>query len=182
MNIDLKNIFGDLTSLEPKFTSTILKAFKENSSDQLDYLKFKQAILSLESLNLDETTRIQSALTTMQAMGVKKQDLINSVKQYDAILGREQSEFVAALNKQIKIKIDGEQDRLAKYQKEIENIAKKIEELKAKSQQYQEAIDQSDSKISEARSKIQATNDQFVKTYDYFKGLIASDLAAIKNQ
>ncbi len=182
MNIDLKHIFGDLADLEPKFTSTILKAFKENSSDQLDYLKFKQAILSLESLNLDETTRIQSAFTTMQAMGVKKQDLVKSIKQYEGILSREQSEFIAALNKQIKLKIDGEQERLAKYEKEIENIARKIEELKAKSKQYQEAIDNSDIKIKEARTKIQATNDQFVKTYDYFKGIIASDLEAIKNQ
>ncbi len=175
MQIDLKNLFGNTEALEDKFVVTILKAFKANSSDAFDYLKFKQSLIALEALNLEESLRYKSAFATAQTMGVNKDKLTKSINDYLSVLDKEQSEFSTALKKQIDSKVKGSQDRIKKYQVEAEGINKKIEKLKKDQQEYLSAVETLQAQIDKTTKKIENTRNQFVETYDYFKRVIEED-------
>lgn len=182
MQIDLKKLFGNTESLEDKFVVTILKAFKANSTDAFDYLKFKQSVHAMESLNIDESLRLKSAFATAQTMGVNKDKLIKSINEYLSVLDKEQSEFSTALKKQIDSKVKGSLERIEKYKKEAEGINAKIEKLKKDQAEYQEAVVTLQAQIDKTTKKIENTRNQFVETYDYFKRVINEDRNNIDNQ
>lgn len=182
MQIDLKTLFGNTTELEEKFVLKVLKSFKDHSKESSDYLKFKQSVAALKELNLDESIRLKSAFSTAQTMGLSKADLIKSAQGYLSALKKEQEQFAIALKNQIDQKIKNTEEKKLKYQKEAEAINAKIEKLKLNQKEYLEAAAALDEQILSSSEKIDETRNHFIKTYDYFKGIIDEDLDKIHNQ
>lgn len=176
MQIDLKTLFGQTGELEEKFVLTILKAFKTQSGSTFDYLKFKQSVRALEDLNLEESIRLKSAFSTAQTMGLSKEKLLQSIQSYLNVLQKEQNQFSIALKNQIDNKVKTTEDRKVKYQKEADAIDQKIEKLKRDKLEYLEAVKTLDQQILATSEKIDETRKQFIKTYDYFKGVIEEDM------
>jgi|GEM_PF-6606301 len=56
MQIDLKELFGDIDHLDKKILLSLLTALKENHGKEFDYIKFKKSVLSLQEMDIDEIT------------------------------------------------------------------------------------------------------------------------------
>ena len=60
------NSSGTITD---KFTDVLMKALSDNNIEGFDYLEFRQGLLSLSKMPMDEGTRFQAAFSMAQVMG-----------------------------------------------------------------------------------------------------------------
>ena len=90
-----------LTNLEGTVNNEImtdlLSILNENNQDGFDYLEYKNAIKSLESMQMDEKTRYRSAFATAKTLGVTVPKLLNSIGFYQKVLQNELKTFATML-------------------------------------------------------------------------------------
>lgn len=164
------------TSSENRFLNVLAEAIEKNNQQGFDYLEFRQALVNLSKLSMDESTRYKSAYAAAQAMGVSPSFLISSAKAYLAILEGESKKFsIAEQNQrtrvveerkneleQISAEIRSKQEAISKLQAEVEQLTKKLEEKK-----------------NEARvmsGKLEQTKVEFEAAYKSLFGQISNDI------
>lgn len=179
MQIDLKNLFGDLSELDSKMTNALLKAIKENFVDQFDYLRFKQSVQNMMDMGIDEATSIKSAFATASTMGLTKDKLIKTGGHYKRVLDKERREFAVALQNQMKAKIDDKRIEAQKLQKRIAEYKAKIEKMEDEMRLYQDKIDNVEGHVAKAEAKINETRDRFNAVYETLSSRIDDDLAKL---
>ena len=175
MTIDIKSLFGETTNLNAKMVNVIIKAIAANQKSEMDYLKFKHSVLNLQDLDMDEPKSIQSAFATLQTMGVKKADIIDSIRHYSVIVQKEKEEFALALKNKITNKIDKPtkealsfDDKIRKKKEEIEKLQKQIEIIEQRKLTIKDEIET-------ARTKIEKTRDEFAAVYEFFAKCLDND-------
>lgn len=159
-----------------RFLNVLAEAIEKNNQQGFDYLEFRQALVNLSKLSMDESTRYKSAYAAAQAMGVSPSFLISSAKAYLAILEGESKKFsIAEQNQRTRVveerkneleQISGEirkkQETITKLQDEVEQLTKKLEEKK-----------------NEARAmsgKLEQTKVEFESAYKSLFGQISQDI------
>jgi len=145
-----------------------------------DYLKFKQSIEQLASLNLDAATSLKSAFATASTMGVTKDSLLQSGRHYLTILGDEKKQFDQALTNQVQQRVDSKKEELQKLQLQIEENKKQIAKLEKQIIDFQERIAKSDDEAGDAKASIEQTKSKFENTYQLFVSAIEQDMVAIQ--
>ena len=179
MTIDLKKIFGDLSSLDSKMTNALLKAMKENFVEEFDYLRFKQSVQNMNEMGLDQETSIKSAFATASTMGLTKDKLIKTANHYKTVLNKERDEFTKALQGQMKSKIDDKRAEAATLQKTIEDYQKKIAKMKAEMEIYQKKINGVEGQVEKAKAKIEDTRVKFANVYTSLSEKIDDDISKL---
>ncbi|HNR06929.1 MAG TPA: hypothetical protein PKM27_06395 [Saprospiraceae bacterium] len=161
---------------ENRFLHVLAEAIEKSNQQGFDYLEFRQALVNLSKLSMDEPIRYKSAYAAAQAMGVSPSQLISSAKGYLAILEGESKKFAIAEQnqrtrvveerknelEQISAEIRSKQDAITKLQAEVEKLTKKLEEKK-----------------NEARvmsGKLEQTKVEFETAYKSLFGQISEDI------
>jgi len=180
MTTDLRELFDGTKGLDEKSVNALLRALKSNhESGTFDYLKFKQSLLSLRALNIDESTSYKSAFATASTMGLSKESLLKSANRYIYSLGRERESFAEALLKQKSIKIEGRKSEVIELTEKIQQHRNKIKELEREIDIFQNRIDTVDQDVDAAQLKINATKENFLKAYEVMANEIKDDIDLI---
>ena len=165
---------------DPKSVDFLENAMIKKTQTGFDYLKFKQSIETLSSLNLDSATALKSAFATASTMGVTKDSLLQSARYYLTILGDEKKQFDQALTNQVQQRIDSKKEELVKLQEQIEEHKRQISRLEKQIVEFQDRIAKSDDEMADAKSSIDTTKGKFETTYQQFVSAIEQDMAAIQ--
>lgn len=181
MTTDLRDLFEGTGQLDEKSVNALLRAIKNNYDNRsFDYLKFKQSVISLLKLNMDETTCYKSAFATASTMGLSKESLLKSADRYIYALERERESFAEALLKQKGIKVDGRKSEVQDLVKKIEEHKNKIKELEREIDIFQNRIDTVDQDVEAAQIKIDGTKEKFLQVFETMTSEIKKDIESIK--
>src|SRR5687767_14420106 len=176
----ISQLLGLGSTSDQKSVDFLETALAKQSQPGFDYLKFKQSIEQLSSLNLDITTSLKSAFATASTMGVTKDTLLQSARHYLTILGDEKKQFDQALNNQVQQRIASRKEELQKLQQQIEDHKRQIAKLEKQIIESQEKIVRSDEEVNEAKTSIDQTKSKFERTYQQFVSAIERDITAIQ--
>lgn len=168
------------TATDQKSVDFLENALSKQMQTGFDYLKFKQSLEQLASLQLDGPTSLKSAFVTASTMGVTKDSLMQSARHYLTVLGEEKKQFDQALNNQVQQRIDSKKDELQKLQQQIEEHRRQISKLEKQIVEFQDKIARSDEEVVEAKASIEQTKSKFENTYQQFVSAIEQDIAAIQ--
>ena len=176
----ISQLLGLESNADQKSIDFLENAIVKQSQPGFDYLKFKQSVNQLGSLNLDTTTSLKSAFATASTMGVTKDALIQSARHYLTILGNEKKQFDQALNNQVQQRIASRKEELQKLQQQIEDHKKEISRLEKQIVEFQQKIVRSDEEVNDAKNSIDQTKGKFETTYQQFVSAIERDMTAIQ--
>jgi chromosome segregation ATPase len=159
-----------------KFTNTLLNALEKANQPGFDYLEFKKALQNLKKLNMDDSTRFQSAYATAQSMNVTPQQLKDSAAHYLSVLTAEQQNFELALKGQQQTQIKDQEEQLPRLEAEVKRLEiqiKQLEEQIKKAKADQTRIKKS---IEQAGVKLSNTKNDFLASYRAIADQIQSDV------
>lgn len=179
MSVEIKKVLGIGDSLDKKSADFLASAIGKALTKDFDYMKYRQSLNAMHDLNLDEPTSFKSAYAAAQSMGVTKNALINSAKQYLSVLMNEKTQFDTALNNQVKERVSAKRDEVVKLQQRIEEMKQKVREFEGKISEYQNKIDTADDDVEAAKLKIQETKERFEATFQAFVDVISKDIDRI---
>ncbi len=176
MQIDLKELFNKGTDSNDRLYQTLLKSIAQAHIKEFDYLKFKQSVKTMLSMDMEEEKSIRSAFATASTMGLTKDKLLKTAYHYQTALNKEKQKFATALKNRIAKDVDGRRLEAQKFSKEIESHKVKIQKLEKEIVLYQEKVDSVESDVNSAMSKIKATRDSFKLTFDDLYGQLEHDI------
>ncbi len=181
MQNKLKAIFGSHHGLDEKSIEYLTKALEKKNLPGLDYLEFKQSLGALLEMDMDEPLAFKSAFATASTMGLTKDKLKKTAEHYKNVLTEEKQQFDAALEKQVKLKIDSKKEEVAKLRKQVEDWQSKIKQLEEKIAKAEGTIANADSHIQAHKEKIDATRESFEFTWQSILNQINIDIENIDN-
>ena len=157
----LKDLFGKDHGLDEKSIQFLTTALEKNNLPGFDYIEFKQSLLALEAMEMEEETAIKSAFATASTLGLTKEKLIKTAEHYKKVLMNEKVQFDAALQKQINQRVNSKEVELEKLKSQIQEYKQKIAQLEQKIAANQATIEKQDDVIQKAKEKIESTKDGF---------------------
>ncbi len=175
----LKDLFGKDHGLDEKSIQFLTTALEKNNLPGFDYIEFKQSLLALEAMNMEEETAFKSAYATASTLGLTKDKLLKTAEHYKKVLMNEKVQFDAALQKQIHQRVHAKEQELETLKKQIEDFKQKIAQLESKIANNQDAIERQDDVIQKAKDKIESTKDGFELTLQSLLNAIDKDIEAM---
>jgi len=167
-------------TITDKFTDVLLKALSDNNIEGFDYLEFRQGLLSLAKMPMDEATRFQAAFSMAQAMGATPQKLIETGNLYLKVLEGELNKFNEAVVNQSNTMIGSKQSEIKQLNEFIQQKSQQIKKLTEELQQHQQRIDVLNKELAESNSKVENTKNNFLATYKNVTDTIKSDISNIQ--
>lgn len=174
--IDLKKIFNISSELDKRSTDALIKAIKENYTDDFDYIKFIHSVNTLKSMDIDESTAYKSAFTTAKTMGFTKEKFRKSLKQYEVILRKQRESFAEALKRNRAEKLSGTDKKNEALKKKLADNEAKIEKLKEENALILEKLEGAEERIQKEREKLELITKNFVSSYEHFEQKLKNDL------
>lgn len=159
-----------------KFMNILLGAMDKSNLDGFDYLEYKQSLQSLQNMDMDESTRYQSAFAMAKTMGATPQNLLETANHYLTILKAEEQKFGQALVSQKDKQIGGRRQRLEKLDQAMEQKRKQIEQLTKEIQTHEQESAQIKEQITDSTVKVENTKNNFVVTYQLLTSQIQEDI------
>lgn len=163
-----------------KFTNILLGALEKNNQGGFDYFEFRQALLNLAKMPMDEATRFQSAYAMAQTMGVTPPVLIESARFYLTVLTDEQGKFNDAHAQQRTKLIGGREDEIKSLETAIQQKTEQIKQLQQDIEQAKVRSEQLRKEMEESTLKIENTKADFDATFAAVVAQIQGDVAKIQ--
>lgn len=163
-----------------RFVQILMAALEKSNQAGFDYFEFRQSLLNLAKMPMDEQTRFHSAYAMAQTMGVTPEKLVESGKFYLGVLNNEQSKFNDA-HAQQRTKLIGSREAEAQNLDAV--IRQKAEQIRQLTQQIEEhriKKDQLQTEINESTVKIENTKADFDVTFASVVAQIQDDLRKIQ--
>jgi len=161
---------------DAKFVNVLLKAIEANNEEGFDYLEYKQSLQNLNTMDMDERTKYQSALAMAKTMGVTSTKLISSAKRYVKVLEAEEGKFQQALKGQKTKQVQGREDKIKAHEKAIIEKEAQIEKLQKDIKKHKAELEKIKSEIDAASLKVESTNVRFTQAYQSVKNQILKDI------
>lgn len=152
------------------------------SNTGFDYVKFRQAIQGLLSMNMEESTAIKSTLTTAKTMGVTANDILDSAHLFLRLIEAELEKFDAALKIQYQKRVEGVKNSRTLAEEKIRSNELKIIELQNENEVLRQELLAFDQQIMDGESFIKEKKDQFHITVEKIKSFIKHDLEILQDQ
>jgi hypothetical protein len=163
-----------------KFIQILSAALEKNNQPGFDYLEFRQALVNLAKMPMDESTRFQSAYAMAQTMGVTKQKLLESAQFYLQILGAEQAKFNEAHAQQRQKLIGGREDEIKAHESAILQKTEQIQKLTQEIEQHRQQSEKVRADIQESTVKIETTRADFEASFTAVAGQLQQDAQKIQ--
>lgn len=177
----MKDFFGENHNLDEKSMESLVTALERENLPGFDYLEFKQALARLSSLNMEESLIFKSAFATASTIGVTKEKLLKTATHYKNVLAKEKKSFDAAMNKQVKAKVDGKRREVEVLKKKLAQYEAKIKELEQFKIKATETINTADETIKNAQTGIDNVKTRFESTLKALLSQIDKDIQNIGN-
>lgn len=175
----LKDLFGKDHGLDEKSIRFLTNALEKNNLPGFDYIEFKQSLLALEAMDMEEEVAVKSAFATASTLGLTKDKLLKTAEHYKKVLMNEKVQFDAALQKRVQQRIGAKEAELEKLKKQIQDYKSKIAQLEEKIAKNQETIESQDDVIQKEKDKIESTKDGFELTLQSIVNAIDKDVETI---
>lgn len=167
---------GPEVPAENRFLNVLAEAIEKNNQPGFDYLEFRQSLVNLGKLNMDESTRFKSAYAAAQAMGVTPASLINSAKTYLNILDGEGKKFaIAEQNQRTKV-VEERKNELQQIQAEIQKKQETISRLQNEVEQWTKNLEDKKAEAAALGSKLEQTKAKFEAALRSLTGQITGDV------
>ena len=176
MQKNLKDLFGSDHGLDEKSVKFLTSALEKNNLPGFDYIEYKQSLVALAGMSMEEETAFKSAYATASTLGLTKEKLLKTAEHYKKVLMNEKVQFDAALQKQVNQRVNNKLEELNKLKKQIDDYKQKIAQLEKKIAQNQETIEKQDDVIQKAKEKIESTKDGFELTLQSLVNEIDKDI------
>ncbi|WP_235296873.1 hypothetical protein [Portibacter marinus] len=163
-----------------KFVNSLLRAIESNNLEGFDYLEYKQSLKSLSSMDMDESTRFNSAFAMAKTMGADKKALMDSAMHYLKVLENEKGKFNDAYEKQQQKQVIARQDKLTALESSISKKEAQIKKLQEEIKQSKKELEIRKNEISEASEKVARTRDQFYASFSKVADQITADVDRMK--
>ncbi|MCB0523632.1 MAG: hypothetical protein KDC86_03835 [Saprospiraceae bacterium] len=158
----------------------LASALEKNNQEGFDYFEFRQSLINLSKMPMDEATRFKSAFATAQTMGVSAAQLVESVKFYLNVLANEHARFNEAHAQQRVRLIGNREEELKKLEALIQQKTAQIEQLKQEIAQHQKNRETIHGQIGDATLKIEKTKADFDATISSVNGQLEEDMKLIQ--
>ncbi|MEO1260676.1 MAG: hypothetical protein AAFZ15_17900 [Bacteroidota bacterium] len=168
---------GQVTS---KFTDILVNALEKNNLPGVDYLEYRQSLISLEKMPMEEKVRYQSAFAMAQAMGATPQKLVDSASHYIDVLKGEEAKFEQALAKQESSKIQGRKQQIDQLNAAIQQKAEQIKKLTQEMEKHHAQMEQLQKGIQEDTARMETTKNNFIASYNKLVAQILQDVERMK--
>ena len=161
---------------ENRFLNVLADAIEKSNQPGFDYLEFRQSLINLGKLNMDEATRFKSAYAAAQAMGVTPATLINSANTYLGILEGEGKKFaIAEQNQRTKV-VEERKTELQQIQSEIQKKQETISRLQTEVEQWTKNLEDKKAEAAALGSKLEQTKVKFEAALRSLSGQIKDDV------
>lgn len=163
-----------------KFTKILFESLERNNLQGFDYLEFRQSVLSLRKVQLDEGTRFKSAAAMAASMGVTSEQLSKSAQHYLEVLHQENQKFKQALKNQTQSQIGSKEEQLKQLDEIVKEKTAQIQKLTKEIEQHQKQGAQLRKGIDGATVKVKKTEADFSASYQSLVQQIQGDVDKIK--
>ena len=151
---------------DDKFYQVLFGALEKNNQPGFDYLEFKKALQSLESLIPDEKTKFLSAFAGAKAAGTDANALNKSIEGYLQILDAEASNFRNAVDAQWAKQIDNRENEINQLTQLVKSKTEQISKLQSEIDEHTKMLDSLNDEIGGAKDKLVQTKANFTTTLD----------------
>lgn len=165
--------------VDEKIKDTLLQSLLDNNMDGFDYFEFKQSLLTLSKMPLDEETQYKSAFATAATMGITKENLLQSADYYKKVLQREKEKFDLAVKGQNNANVLKKKEELETLKAVILEKSDQIKRLTEEITEHNTQIDEINKFISQAEGKIIGTVNNFESAFTSVNGAIEIDIEKI---
>lgn len=176
---NLSDLFGKDHGLDEKSIRFLTNALEKSNLPGFDYIEFKQSLLALDAMNMEEEVAVKSAFATASTLGLTKAKLLKTAEHYKKVLMNEKVQFDAALQKRVQERIGSREAELEQLKKQIAQYQAKIAELEQMITKNQETIESQDDIIQREKDKIESTKDGFELTLQSLVNAIDKDVETI---
>jgi predicted RNase H-like nuclease (RuvC/YqgF family) len=158
----------------------LFSAIEKNNQEGFDYLEFRNSLQSLKEMNLDEATRIKSAMAMAKSMGASLATIVTSGQQYLQVLKTEQGKFDEAMKNQRAQQIGNKEQEMQELANAVKAKEEEIKKLQQGIEQTKQKYVELSQQIKDATRHIESTKNDFVATYESLVGQIQGDLNKIQ--
>lgn len=180
MKKSLAALFTDASEHDKRSANMLYQALEKNNIDGFDYLEFRASLDGLEALNMDESTRYQSAFVTASTMGLTRDKLLKTAKFYRNVVVKERDKFDKALEQQKTKGVAKLENDIAKLKQAIKAKEEQIKKLQADIEKHETKTTEIQEKIDTNDEKLQATQEGFERAYEKILAHIDSDISNIE--
>jgi len=180
MKKSLANLFTEASEQDKRSATMIYNALKKSNIDGFDYLEYRASLDGLEALNMDESTRYQSAFVTASTMGLTRAKLLKTAKFYRNVVVKEKNQFDKALEQQKTKGIAKLESDIKKLKEAISTKEEQIKKLQADIEKHEGKATEIQEKIDTTDERIQSTQEGFERAYDKILAHIDADISNIE--
>jgi len=163
-------------SAQNRFLSLLAQTIEKNNQPGFDYFEYRQSLINLAKLNMDEATKYKSAYAAAQAMGVTPVTLANSAQGYLNLLNQESQKFATAEQNQRNKVIEERKNELTSLSSQIEKKKEMISQLQAEVEQLGKTLEIKKNEAAGFTEKLNATKMEFEVAMKSIAGQIAEDI------
>ncbi len=163
-------------SAQNRFLSLLAQTIEKNNQPGFDYFEYRQSLINLAKLNMDEATKYKSAYAAAQAMGVTPVTLVNSAQGYLNLLNQESQKFATAEQNQRNKVIEERKNELSSLSSQIEKKKEMISQLQSEVEQMTKALEIKKNEAAGFAEKLNATKMEFEVAMKSIAGQIAEDI------
>lgn len=167
-------------AVNKKFVEILAGALEKNNQEGFDYFEFRQSLINLSKMQLDESTRYQSAFAMAQTMGVTAAKLVESAQYYLNVLSVEEQRFNEAHAQQRAKLIGSREDGAINLDNMIRQKTEQIKQLTREIGDHQKEVAQIRKQVGDATIKIERTKADFDATFSSVVNQLQEDVAKIQ--
>ena len=171
---------GDPGKITDKFLDILFGVMEQNNLEGFDYLEYKQSLLSLKKMDMDDNTRFKSAFAVAETMGATPDHLIKTAQHYIDVLAKEEDKFEAALINQRNQRIGTKEAEIEQLKQLVEDKEKQIVLLQKQVKEHKGQVDTLNVHIEKAAIQIETTKNNFIASYNSLVGQIYEDVENMK--
>lgn len=163
-----------------KFIDVLATALEQNNQEGFDYFEFRQSLINLAKMPMDEATRYKSAFAMAQTMGIDALKLIDSAVFYGKVMVGEQDRFNDAHEQQRAKLIGNREEELKHLDATVLQKQAQITQLNGEIENHQREQGQIKQEIAEATIKIETTKAEFEIALNVVVAHLQSDIQKMK--
>ena len=163
-------------SAQNRFLSLLAQIIEKNNQPGFDYFEYRQSLINLAKLNMDEATKYKSAYAAAQAMGVTPVTLVNSAQGYLNLLNQESQKFATAEQNQRNKVIEERKNELSNLNTQIEKKKEMISQMQAEVEHMTKSLESKKNEAAGFAEKLNATKQEFEVAMKSIAGQIAEDI------
>ena len=164
-----------------KFTKHFNDVFERANIPKPDYYHFSKMMDMLESQIPDEKTRLLSVFATLTIQGLTKEQVVDTARQYMALLDQDKAQFEKAAAEKVYTDIEDRKAKVAGLEHKIADNTEMIRKLTQEITETQITIGKINTEIVQLDTKIAANKRSYSVAFQAMYNKITSDIQKLNS-